>query len=100
MTNSPYQLRVIVLWILLLAGMILHFNYHVSKIFYGIDVARPGANGEIPFMAHLLKNRFLSPAHDLHCAAAVFPSEMVSCDYAGREFALHRGACVPCFGRA
>ncbi len=35
--------------------MILHFNYHVSKIFYGINVVRPGAEGKIPAMAQLLK---------------------------------------------
>lgn len=58
MTDSPYRFRAIVLWILLLAGMILHFNYHVSKLFYGINVVRPGADGTIPFMAQLLKNAF------------------------------------------
>lgn len=47
--------KVIVLWIICLIGMILHFNYHVSKIFYGIDVVRPGATGEISAMAHVMK---------------------------------------------
>lgn len=58
MKNSTNKLRVIVLWLLLIIGMILHFNYHVSKIFYGIDVVRPGAEGKIPTMAHLLKTIF------------------------------------------
>ena len=43
---------------MLLIGMILHFNYHVSGIFYGIDVKRPNANGTIPAMAQLLKTVF------------------------------------------
>ncbi|MES2591854.1 MAG: hypothetical protein V4608_08220 [Bacteroidota bacterium] len=55
MNISTYQFRTIVLWVLVLIGMILHFNYHVSSIFYGIDVKRPGANGTIPAMAQLLK---------------------------------------------
>jgi hypothetical protein len=49
-------LRVLVLWIVLLICMMLHFNYHVSKIFYGINVVRPGTDGTIPFMAQVLKN--------------------------------------------
>lgn len=49
-------LRVLILWIVLLVCMILHFNYHVSKIFYGINVVRPGTDGTIPFMAQVLKN--------------------------------------------
>lgn len=50
-----WQIRVVVLWLISLIGMILHFNYHVSKIFYGIDVVRPGATGEISAMAHVMK---------------------------------------------
>ena len=49
-------LRVLVLWLILILCMVLHFNYHVSKIFYGINVVRPGTNGTIPFMAQVLKS--------------------------------------------
>ncbi|MDB5271773.1 MAG: hypothetical protein JWO58_140 [Chitinophagaceae bacterium] len=52
------QVKLIVLWTLILIGMILHFNYHVSEIFYGIDVTRPGAIGKVPIMAHVIKNIF------------------------------------------
>jgi hypothetical protein len=38
--------------------MILHFNYHVSKIFYGIDVSRPGADGTISPMVHVVRAAF------------------------------------------
>lgn len=38
--------------------MILHFNYHVSGIFYGIDVKRPNASGTVPAIAQLLKTAF------------------------------------------
>jgi phosphotransferase system glucose/maltose/N-acetylglucosamine-specific IIC component len=58
MENAKTKFKVIVLWILLLIGMILHFNYHVSAIFYGIDVKRPNADGTIPLMAHILKTVF------------------------------------------
>lgn len=55
MNFSKYQTQIIVLWMLCILGMILHFNYHVSKIFYGINVVRPGAEGKIPAMAQILK---------------------------------------------
>lgn len=50
--------KLIVLWILIIIGMILHFNYHVSEIFYGINVARPDAAGVVPATAHVIKNIF------------------------------------------
>ena len=56
MRVSINLLRILVLWTISVIGMILHFNYHVSKIFYGIDVVRPGADGTISAMAHLMKN--------------------------------------------
>ncbi len=42
------RLRAIVLWNMLVVCMVLHFNYHVSGIFHGIDVARPDADGTFP----------------------------------------------------
>ena len=41
-------LKCITYWLLLVIIMMLHFNYHVGEIFYGIHVAREGANGIIP----------------------------------------------------
>jgi len=56
LTNPAF--RLMVLWTLIIIGMILHFNYHVSEIFYGIDVARPESTGVVPAAAHLIKNIF------------------------------------------
>ncbi len=42
------RLRAIILWNMLVVCMILHFNYHVSGVFYGIDVVRPDADGTFP----------------------------------------------------
>ena len=50
--------RLIVLWLLTVVGMILHFNYHVSSIFYGIDVTRPNATGEIPNTLVIIRSTF------------------------------------------
>ncbi|MFC5048617.1 hypothetical protein ACFSTE_09035 [Aquimarina hainanensis] len=47
--------KLIVLWILLLIGMMLHFNYHISGVFYGIDIKRPDANGEEPASIHIIR---------------------------------------------
>lgn len=58
MSVSIELLRVLVIWALIMIGMILHFNYHVSKIFYGIDVARPGADGTINPMVHVVRTAF------------------------------------------
>lgn len=55
---SPYRFRCVVLWMLLLIGMILHFNYHVSGIFYGVELKRPGADGTIPASAQMTKSIF------------------------------------------
>ena len=50
--------RLIVLWLMTVVGMILHFNYHVSSIFYGIDVTRPNANGEVPDTLVIIRSTF------------------------------------------
>lgn len=38
--------------------MVLHFNYHVGEIFYGIDVARENADGVVPIGTHVIRNIF------------------------------------------
>ncbi len=55
MTN---QIRVTILWLVLVVCMILHFDYHVSEIFYGIDVKRPDANGTIPISILFIRSAF------------------------------------------
>jgi hypothetical protein len=52
------QIRIVILWLLLVVCMILHFDYHVSEIFYGIDVKRPDANGTIPSTIVLIRTAF------------------------------------------
>ena len=51
-------LKCIIYWLIIVIIMILHFNYHVGEIFYGIDVAREGANGIVPIGTHLIRNIF------------------------------------------
>ena len=51
-------LRCILLWLILILMMILHFNYHVGELFYGIDVARENANGVVPVGTHVIRNVF------------------------------------------
>ena len=52
------QLKLIILWILCVIGMILHFNYHVSELFYGIDIISPDANGEVPLRVFVIRSVF------------------------------------------
>jgi hypothetical protein len=47
--------RISFLWLLLTVGMILHFNYHVGEIFYGIDIVRPDAKGVVPIGTALIR---------------------------------------------
>jgi hypothetical protein len=58
MYTDKHQIRLVIFWVLMLIAMVLHFNYHVSDIFYGIDVARPGANGKVPVAAFYTKSIF------------------------------------------
>ena len=54
--QSP--LKCILYWLLLVIIMMLHFNYHVGEIFYGIDVARENADGTVPVGTHVIRNIF------------------------------------------
>ena len=54
--QSP--LKCIIYWLLLVITMMLHFNYHVGEIFYGIDVARENADGIVPVGTHVIRNIF------------------------------------------
>ena len=51
-------LRCILYWLILVVIMILHFNYHVGELFYGIEITREGANGHIPIGTHIIRNIF------------------------------------------
>ncbi len=52
------SLKCIIYWLLLVIIMVLHFNYHVGEIFYGIDVARENADGVVPIGTHAIRNIF------------------------------------------
>ncbi len=52
------QIRITLLWLILVVCMILHFDYHVSEIFYGIDVKRPNANGTVPNSIVVIRSLF------------------------------------------
>ena len=54
--QSP--LKCIIYWLLLVIIMMLHFNYHVGEIFYGIDVVRENADGIVPVGTHVIRNIF------------------------------------------
>lgn len=47
--------RIIILWMLLIIGYILHAIYHLSEIFFGIDIKLPEANGTVPPIVHLFR---------------------------------------------
>ena len=51
-------LRCILFWLILILTMMLHFNYHIGELFYGIEIKREGANGTIPIGTHIIRNIF------------------------------------------
>jgi len=38
--------------------MMLHFNYHIGELFYGVDITKEGANGTVPIGTHIIRNIF------------------------------------------
>ena len=52
------RIVLVILWLLCTIGMILHFNYHIGEIFYGIDITRPNANGEVPSSVFIIRSLF------------------------------------------
>lgn len=52
------QQKIITLWLLLVVSMLLHQTFHLSKLFYGINVARPGADGIIPDIVYIKRIGF------------------------------------------
>ena len=50
--------KCILFWLILVVMMILHFNYHVGDIFYGISVLRENADGSVPIGTHGIRNIF------------------------------------------
>lgn len=47
------QLRIAILWFLLVFCYLLHGYYHLAELFFGIDIKVPDAKGAIPISAHL-----------------------------------------------
>lgn len=45
---STTRIRILFFWVLTTIAMILHFDFHIGDLFYGIDIVRPGANGQKP----------------------------------------------------
>ncbi|NLR93433.1 hypothetical protein [Flammeovirga agarivorans] len=56
--NLQTSQKVIYLWIILIITMILHSNYHVGEIFYGIDIVLESATGVVPTSTHIIRNVF------------------------------------------
>lgn len=52
------QIRIVLLWCLLILCMILHFDYHVSELFYGVDITKPDATGTVPASVVYIRSAF------------------------------------------
>ena len=53
-----HKLRCIILWSLLIISMILHFNYHIGELFYGIDIVKENATGKVPISTFVIRTIF------------------------------------------
>ena len=41
----------------------LHFNYHIGELFYGVDITKEDANGTVPIGTHTYTKHILSPSN-------------------------------------
>ena len=53
-----HRTKITVIWLMLVLCMMLHFDYHVSGIFSGVDVQRPDARGVYPPTLILIRALF------------------------------------------
>ncbi|MEM9066942.1 MAG: hypothetical protein AAGE52_00510 [Myxococcota bacterium] len=52
------QVRIAVLWFVLVVGMILHFTYSLTGLRYGVSIESPNATGVVPWSNVGLKATF------------------------------------------
>lgn len=55
---GPERTDVALVWLVLVLGMILHFNYGVSGLRYGVPIQQPGATGAVPWSNFGIKSVF------------------------------------------
>ena len=55
---AQQRIKIITVWLLLIVCMILHFDYHVSELFYGIDIRNKDADGTIPERILFIRSAF------------------------------------------
>lgn len=56
--NATINYKLALLWLLSIVGMILHFNYHIAEMIYGVDIVKHDANGQIPIGLLVVRNVF------------------------------------------
>jgi hypothetical protein len=66
-------LTIAVLWLALVVGMVLHFNYDMSGLRYGVSVELPGADGTVPWSNFVIKALFYVVPFLLAVVASSFP---------------------------
>jgi len=49
------KVRISFLWLSISVCFLLHSVYHLSELFFGIDIKTPEANGTVPVAAHLFR---------------------------------------------
>lgn len=49
------QIRISLLWLFLAVGYEFHNLYHLSELYYGIDIRLPNVKGEVPLVLHLFR---------------------------------------------
>ncbi|MBV1860192.1 MAG: hypothetical protein KUG77_17395 [Nannocystaceae bacterium] len=52
------RLNVAIVWLVLVLGMMLHFNYEVSGLRYAVSMEQPGASGVVPWSNFWIKSIF------------------------------------------
>lgn len=47
------QVRIVLLWLIIVLCFFIHGYYHLAEIFFGIDIKIEGATGKVPLATHL-----------------------------------------------
>lgn len=47
------QVRIVLLWLIIVLCFFIHGYYHLAELFFGIDIKVEGATGKVPLSTHL-----------------------------------------------
>lgn len=81
--SRPSRTDVAIVWLVLVLGMVLHFNYGVSGLRYGVPIEQPGATGAVPWSNFWIKSVFYVVPMLMAVACTLRPGQLGRTVHAG-----------------